>query len=369
MNFPFMELLQSVLIISSIATFLAVLIVIADATIGNYGEKKLKINDDTEYTVDGGQTLLNALKEEAIFIPSACGGRGSCGLCKVKVESGVGDYLATELPWITDSDKKEGIRVSCQVKVKEDMSLRIPEELFNVKEFETRVVKIVDLTEDIKGIHLEIIGDEQLLFKPGQFVQLEVPEYELTDEPIYRAYSIASVPSDTKTIELQIKLVPQGICTTYVHKHLKEGDKITINGPYGDFFLQDTDAEMVCMAVGSGMAPIKSIISYMAEHKIQRKVTYFYGARTRSDLFDLDIMVELANILPNFTFVPVLSRPTEKCGWEGEVGRINTILPSHFESTAGMEAYLCGAPQALDAFVVVLKELGMDDETIYYDPF
>ncbi|MBU1534776.1 2Fe-2S iron-sulfur cluster binding domain-containing protein, partial [Myxococcota bacterium] len=268
MDFSFSELIISVLVVTGIATFLAILIVIADATIGDFGEKTITINDDKKYVVEGGQSLLNALKEQSIFIPSACGGRGSCGLCKVTVEAGAGELLPTELPLLSPKEQSGSVRISCQLKVKSDLGLRIPEELFNIRQYQATVAKLVDLTSDIKGVHLQL--PEAIHFKPGQFVQLEVPEYELTSEPVYRAYSIASVPSSTTMLELQIKLVPGGICTTYVHKHLKEGDTITLNGPYGDFFLRDTEAEMICMAVGSGMAPIKSIIAHMAENNIQR---------------------------------------------------------------------------------------------------
>jgi len=367
MDFSITELLIAVGVVTGVGTLLSIFIVVADATIGDYGEKTLTINDDRTALVEGGQPLLSALKEQGIFIPSACGGRGSCGLCKVKVLEGGGDHLPTELPLLSAAEITEGVRISCQLKVKADMKLQIPEELFNIRQFSARVARLVDLTHDIKGVFLEL--DEEIHFKPGQFVQLEVPEYELTAEPVYRAYSVASVPSSSRMIELQIKLVPGGICTTYVHKHLKEGDTVTLNGPYGDFFLRDTGAEMICMAVGSGMAPIKSIISHMAEQGIGRKVTYFYGARTRADLFDTEAFAEFSAKLPNFTFIPVLSRPTPECCWEGEVGRINTILPNHFPSGEGMEAYLCGAPQALDAFMAALKEIGVAEDHIYYDPF
>lgn len=232
-------LLISIGIISLISVFLAILLVIADATIGNYGVvKKISINDGSkELEVQGGQPLLKALNQEGVFIPSACGGRGSCGLCKVRVVDGGGEYLPTELPWISDEERQNNVRLSCQFKVKQDVAIVIPEELFLVKQFTTVVESIRDLTHDIKEVRLLLKDPAEITPKAGQYVQFEVPEYDLTDERVYRAYSMASSPDDKKNhVELEIRLVPNGICTTYVHKHLKEGDEIIINGPYGDFF-------------------------------------------------------------------------------------------------------------------------------------
>ena len=261
----FMVFLTSVAIVSGISLFLALLMVIADATIGNYGDVTITVNEDKELTVKGGQSLLKALNGEGIFVPSACGGRGSCGLCKVRVVEGGGSYLPTELPWISEEERKRNIRLSCQFKVKSDVAIQIPEELFNVRQFTARVDTLRDLTHDIKEVRLSLIDPPSISMTAGQFIQFQVPEYELTDEPVYRAYSMASAPSDSSHIELEIRLVPNGICTTYVHKYLKEGDEVLLNGPYGDFFLRDSDRDVICIAGGSGMAPIKSILLDMAE--------------------------------------------------------------------------------------------------------
>ncbi|MDA3833976.1 MAG: FAD-binding oxidoreductase, partial [Spirochaetales bacterium] len=271
--------ITSVAVISAVSLFLALLMVIADATIGNYGEVKITINSDKELIVKGGQPLLKALGGEGVFIPSACGGRGSCGLCKVKVIEGGGQYLPTELPWISEEERKENIRLSCQFKIKTDVKIQIPEDLFNVRQYTAKVEGLRDLTHDIKEVRLALIDPPEISMTAGQFVQFQVPEYELTDEPVYRAYSMASVPSDSKYVELEIRLVPNGICTTYVHKYLKEGDEVLLNGPYGDFFLRETDRPMICIAGGSGMAPLKSILLDMAEKSSERMVQYFFGAR------------------------------------------------------------------------------------------
>jgi len=362
-------LLISVLIITLIAIALALLMVIADATVGNYGVVKITINDKKELEVAGGQPLLKALNGEGIFIPSACGGRGSCGLCKVRVTEGGGNYLPTELPWISEEEKKQQVRLSCQFKVKNDVSIQIPEELFSVRQFTTKVERIRDLTHDIKEVRLKLNDPPNIEMKAGQFIQFQVPAYELTDEPVYRAYSMASVPSDTTHVELEIRLVPNGICTTYVHKHLKEGDTVTINGPYGEFFLRDTERDIICIAGGSGMAPLKSILLDMAEKGSKRKARYFFGARTGKDLFLLDEMKELEERMENFTFIPALSDPEPDDNWTGETGLITDVVKRMAENATEAEAYLCGSPGMIDACVKVLSELGMPEERIYYDKF
>lgn len=363
--------LVSVGAISGIATVLAVLMVVADSTIANYGEVKIKINDDEDetLTVEGGNNLLSSLKEKEIFIPSACGGRGSCGFCKVKVKSDIGEHLATELPWLEKDEMKENIRLSCQVKVKSDISVEIPEEILNLQEYETEVESIVELTHDIKQIRLKLIEPAEIAYKAGQFIQFEVPEYELTAEPVYRAYSMSSVPSDKAHVELEIRKVPNGICTTYVHEHLKEGDKVTINGPYGDFYLRDSDNDLIFIAGGSGMAPIKSILLNMKDNNNQRKATYFFGARSKRDLFLLDLMKELEQDLANFKFIPSLSQPQPEDNWDGESGLITLTLDKHIESGENKEAYLCGSPGMINACVEVLHKKGIPDERIFYDNF
>lgn len=363
------SLMISVGIISAVAVFLALLMVIADATIGNYGEVEITINDTKNLTVQGGQPLLKALNQEGVFIPSACGGRGSCGLCKVKVLEGGGQYLPTELPWISEQEKKDNVRLSCQFKVKNDIKIQIPEELFLVKQFTTKVESIRDLTHDIKEVRLKLIDPPNIEMKAGQFIQFQVPAYELTDEPVYRAYSMASIPSDAEHVELEIRLVPNGICTTYVHKYLKEGDEVLVNGPYGDFFLHDTDRDIICIAGGSGMAPIKSILLDMAEKGSTRKAQYFFGARSARDLFLVEEMKELEKKMPSFTFVPALSEPAGSDNWQGEVGLITDVVRRSVKNGEQSEAYLCGSPGMIDACVTVLKELGVPEDRIYYDKF
>ena len=355
--------------ISAITTLLAIIMVIADATIGNYGDVRININGEKDVTVEGGKPLLSSLMEEKIFIPSACGGRGSCGLCKVKVTSDIGEHLPTELPWLSDEERAGNVRLSCQLKIKKDVSIEIPEELFNVREFECEVASIVDLTHDIKEVTLKLVEPARMKYRAGQFVQFEVPEYELTSERVYRAYSISSQPSRDTEIELEIRLVPNGICTTYVFEHLEVGDAVTINGPYGHFYLSDTGAKAICVAGGSGNAPIKSILYDMLEKGIDRETVYFFGAREKRDLFLVDEMRELEKKLPRFTYIPCLSQPLPEDDWEGEVGRVTDVMERHIDSAAEAEAYLCGSPGMIEAVVEVLKSKGMPEEKIFYDKF
>ena len=356
-------------VVCAITTLLAVLVVLADATIGEYGEVKIIINKEKELTVEGGKPLLSTLKEKEIFIPSACGGRGSCGLCKCKVLKGAGSYLPTELPWISQEEQKQNIRLSCQVKVKKDFEIQIPDELFNIKQYQTRVVSLKDLTHDIKEVTLQLIQPDRIDFTAGQFIQFEVPEYELTAEPVYRAYSISSAPSRKDIVELEIRYVPDGICTTFVHKFLKEGDQVTINGPYGEFFLRDTNANIVFIAGGSGMAPIKSILLDMAEKGSNRKAVYFFGARSKRDLFLVEEIKALEEKLPNFEFIPALSRPQADDNWEGESGLITDVVDKHLKSGETYEGYLCGSPGMIDACVKGLVKKGIPEDKIYYDKF
>ncbi len=368
--FPFAALLISLAAFCGLSVALAFIMVVADATVGNYGDIKVSINNGAREVVGpGGRPLLFVLSEQKLFIPSACGGRGSCGLCKIKVTSDLGEYLPTELPWISDAEKKQNIRLSCQVKAKKDLAIQIPEELFSVKEYRTRVVRVRDLTHDIKELTLQMVDPPAIAIRAGQYIQFAVPEYELTPERVYRAYSVSSPPSVKDAVELEVRLVPNGICTTYVFQHLKEGDEVQINGPYGDFFLRDTDREIVFIAGGSGMAPIKSILMDMAGKGSARQATYFFGAQSKRDLFLLDEMRELERRLPRFRFVPALSRPAPEDAWTGETGLITAVLDRHVTDGREMEAYLCGSPGMIDASIRVLAAKGVAAERIFYDKF
>lgn len=347
----------------------ALLLTIADRTVGDYGEVKLTINEEKEFTVKGGSPLLSTLIDEKIFIPSACGGKGTCGYCKVQVHEGGGPVLATELPFLSEEEIKRDVRLSCQCKVKQDIKIEIPEELFNVREYDAVVEKVVDLTEIIKLLRFRLPEGEEINFKPGQYVQLKAPVYDGNDEEVFRAYSIASSPTNKNYLELVIGYVPEGIATTYVHRHLVVGDKVNINGPYGDFYYHDNEREMVMVATGTGVAPILSLLNYMKEHDIKRKATFYFGAKTPSDLFMLDDFKEFEETLYDFKFVPTLSRTSPEDNWTGEVGRVNSAIDKLLENGENAEAYLCGNEAMINSVTKSLTAKGMKEELVFYDKF
>ena len=362
--------------IAGISAALALLISITDRIVNNYGEVPISINGGKkEMTVQGGANLLVTLAGSGIFVPSACGGRGSCGECKVKVNSDISPHLPTEVPYLSKEEISENVRLSCQVKVKTGLEIEIPESLFNIRQYEGVVESIRDLTYDIKEVSIALSGDQEISFTAGQYGQIEVPPYGKVKEPTQRAYSMSSKPSEKKRLEYLIRLVPGGIVTTYVHEHLSEGDKLKVIGPFGEFYVRDTDATMICVAGGSGMAPFKSIFYSMLEKNEtdKRDIWYFFGARAINDLFYLDEMKELEKQWERFHFIPALSEPQEDSDWEGETGLITEVLDKYFASEFSegqpLEGYLCGSPGMLDASIEVMKKNGMDENKIYFDKF
>ncbi len=360
-------ILSTTLIFSILAAVLAAILTLADRTIGNYGQVTLTINNDKEYTVDGGNSLLSTLISQKIFIPSACGGKGSCGYCKVIVKEGGGPVLATEMPWLTKEEIADNVRLSCQCKVKQNIKIEIPEELFNVREYSTHVVKMEQLTKTIKHLRFDL-GEEEINFRPGQYVQLKAPAYEGSPDEVYRAYSVASSVNDKHAIELLIGYTG-GIATTYVHQHLKEGDKVHINGPYGEFYYHEDDGGPIIFAgAGTGMAPIISILQYMADNNIKRKAIFFFGAKTMDDLFLVEKLKNFEEVLYDFKFVPTLSRE-ESADWTGEKGRVPASIEKYVEKGGNYSAYLCGSPAMIDSIVDALVSKDIPLEKIYYDKF
>lgn len=354
----------------AICGILATLLVIADRFLNDYGICKLIINKGArEEEVEGGETLLGSLNRAGVFIPSACGGQGSCGMCKLKVTAGAPPVLPTEEPHLSPQEIKDNIRLCCQLKVHEDMELEIPEELFNIREYNGKVESLTDLNHDIKLLRIVLPEGEEINFTPGQYIQIETPKYKKTPEPVYRAYSIASDPRDKNHVDLVIRLVPGGICTTYIFEHLKEGDPITFNGPYGEFHLTETEKDMVFIAGGSGMAPFLSILAQMQNENITRNVSYFFGARAKRDLICVEKMAAFEKEIPNFKFVPCLSQPFPDDNWEGESGLVTEVVSRHFPDLSNMEAYLCGSPGMCDASVAALTARGMPEENIFFDKF
>lgn len=354
-----------------LTTLLAGLLLLAERFLVNYGPCAIDINSgDRQLTVEGGQTLLAALKSEGIFIPSACGGRGTCAYCKLKITDGAGPLLPTEEPLLTKDEIAADVRISCQVKVRNDLKINIPQELFSIREYRGVVKRIRDLTHDIKELRIALTEPETLEFSAGQYIQLQAPAYDKSPESVYRAYSMSNPPDDNRAVETIIRLVPGGICTTWVFRYLTEGDEIAFSGPYGEFRLSETDNEMVWIAGGSGMSPFWSMIRHMKTAGIERKTTYFFGAVAKRDLFFVDELTELADELPWFEFIPALSAPADGDHWTGETGLITEIVNRHV--TAGrndLEAYLCGSAGMIDAACKVLADKGITEDRIFYDKF
>ncbi len=364
------EILLSLVALSCLGAGLAFLLEVADSYLGFYGECHIDINGgEKELTVQGGGSLLSTLMEQGIFIPSACGGRGSCGYCKVKVHEGGGPLLPTETPWLGPEEVQAQVRISCQVKVREDMAIEIPPELFLIKEFRSRVEGLRDLTDEMKELRLRLMEPDAVTFKAGQYIQFQVPEYEQCPESVYRAYSIASPSHEPNGITLIVTRVPGGLATTYIHDILKEGDEVVFNGPYGDFYLRDSSREIFLVATGSGLAPIMSILHQIAEEGISRRTTLIFGARHKKDLFYLEEMEALKQRIPDLEVILTLSRPEEEDRWEGERGRVTNVLEKIIKDGADKEAYLCGNPAMVESCVELLTKKGIPRELIFYDKF
>ena len=362
-------ILIAVLTVSLIAAALAALLAVSERYLTDYGPCKVIINNEKEITVQGGKNLLSVLSDNKIFIPSACGGRGTCGLCKLKVIEGGGLLLPTEEPYLEKEERDSNVRLSCQIKVRNDLKIQIPEEMFSIREFTGRCTEIIDLTHDIKQFRLELVEPDTIDYAPGQYIQLLTPVYEKNSEEVYRAYSISSDPADKNHIELIIRLVPGGICTTYCFEYLKVGDEVKMNGPYGDFKLTDNDTPVVFIAGGSGMAPFKCILHHMKNTANKRNTVYYFGANRVKELFLLDLMRQFEKELADFHFIPSVSSPKPDEKWDGQIGRVTEVVERNLKNASQCEGYLCGSPGMVDAAEKVLVELGMREDKIFYDKF
>lgn len=364
------KVLLTVAAMVGINSCLALILVLAESFFLRYGVVRIKINDE-ERSVEGGTSLLATLSQEKIFLPSACGGRGTCGYCKCKIVDGGGPLLPTEAPVLTSKEIEEQVRLACQVKVRGPMAIVIPEELFNIKEFKARVKSIQNLTHSLKRLKLQVVEPETISFKPGQYIQLKSEPYGSIGECVSRAYSISSDSTDNSHVELIIQRVPEGICSTWVHQHLNEGEEVEFTGPMGEFYIREGQGEIIMIAGGSGMAPIVSMLWEAAYKQISRKITFFYGARAMKDLFYLETMEEFEDKIPDFTFVPSLSNPDPGDDWEGKTGWVTEHVENYLKerNTFDMQAYLCGSPGMIQASVKVLEKYGIKPSNIFYDPF
>jgi Na+-transporting NADH:ubiquinone oxidoreductase subunit F len=356
--------LYSVAMLAGLGGLFAAMLIVADRVLANYGPCDVSINEREPITVDGGCTLLDALYEHEVFIPSGCGGQGTCGHCKVTVVAGGGPVLPTELPLLTREELAAGIRLACQVKVKEAVRVRIPEHYFDIRQFESEVESARMLTHDMREIRLKLVNPPKMTFRPGQYIQVEVPT---RTGPEHRAYSISSSPDMPDEVELVVRLVPGGVGSTYMHS-VQPGDRVTFTGPFGEFVLApDPQTEIVCVAGGCGVAPTMSIIEYVRERWPGRRCTLFFGVRTQDDLFYMDEFEAISRQWPGFSVHCALSEPGHADQWEGDTGFIHLSVDRHLREPKPRQAFLCGPPPMIEATEQVLRGKGVPEDMIFYE--
>jgi Na+-transporting NADH:ubiquinone oxidoreductase subunit F len=429
-------IITSAVVLAAIVLLLVLMLQVAAKRLVNQGNVKITINGEKEVEVPAGTTLLTTLSEESIFLPSACGGGGTCAMCKCQIFEGGGDILPTEEGHIKRKEQKENWRLACQVKVKNDMKIGVPEEIFGIKKWECEVVSNYNVASFIKEFVVKLPEGENLDFEAGGYIQIDVPECEVdfkdiditahpelvedgrdpmdfqsewdkfglwdlkmkNDEPIFRAYSMANHPAEGNIIMLNIRIatppwdrknnkwmdVNPGICSSYVFSR-KPGDKVTISGPYGEFFIKETDAEMLYIGGGAGMAPMRSHLFHLFHTlKTNRKVTYWYGGRSKRELFYLEHFNAIAREFDNFDFFVVLSEPLEEDNWkekkdindkegDGFTGFVHQAVIDEYltkhDAPEDIEFYFCGPPLMNQAVLKMCDEWGVPPENVSFDDF
>ena len=401
----------SVIVFSGIILFLVLLLSIAEKKLLPQGDAKIIINGDEDKspTVKPGGSLLSSLSNENIFIPSACGGGGTCSQCKCQVLEGGGEILPTEVSHFSRSEIKDNYRLACQVKVKGDMKVKIPDEIFSIQKWDCTVRSNYNVATFIKELVLELPKGEILNFQSGGYIQIDIPNYELkysefdiekeyhedwdkfkmwdliakNDNPNeFRAYSMANHPAEGNIVMLNVRIAhpppqkwdaPPGIASSYIF-NLKPGDKVTISGPYGEFFIKDTQREMVYVGGGAGMAPLRSHLFHLFHTlKTGRKVSYWYGARSKREMFYDDHFKDIQKKFPNFDYHVALSDPMPEDNWNGYTGFIHQVVHDNYlskhEDPTEIEFYMCGPPMMNKAVTGMLHDLGVEDEMIDFDDF
>ncbi len=406
-------ILTSVIVFLSVILLLVTVLLYARKKLTPQGDVTITINDEKELVTNPGSTLLSTLSAEKIFIPSACGGGGTCGMCKVQVHEGAGSILPTETGFFSRKEQMNDWRLGCQVKVKEDMKIEVPAEIFGIKEWECEVVSNKSVATFIKEFVVKLPEGETLDFKSGGYIQIGVPQCEVefkdmevdeeyrgdwdnfnmwdlkmkNSEPIIRAYSMANHPAEGNIVMLNIRIatppwdrsknafmnVNPGICSSFIFSR-KPGDKVTVSGPYGEFFIKPTKREMMFIGGGAGMAPMRSHIFhlYNTEHT-DRKATFWYGGRSLRELFYMDQFEKIEKDNPNFNFHIGLSEPLPEDNWEGYTGFIHQVIYDNYlknhPEPEEIEYYLCGPPMMNDAVQKMLDDLGVPEEMIAFDDF
>lgn len=402
-------------IISPAVVLLVILLLVGmllfiEARVIRKGSCDVVVNDDREKAIQArvGRTLLSTLVENGILLPSACGGKGSCGTCRCKVEEGGGDILPTELSHLSRKEKMSDVRIACQVKVRTDMKVRIPEAIFNIKQYHATVVSNDSVATFIKELVLKLDPGEVLAFTAGAYVQIDIPEYDISygtidvadryrsawekfnliglqskaEEPVYRAYSLANPPTEQDILRFTIRIatpppgqpdLPPGIGSSYLF-NLKPGERVTLTGPYGDFFAKDTEREMCYIGGGAGMAPMRSHIRHqLMEANTDRRISFWYGARSLQEMFYDEEFKALVAQHENFSYHVALSEPQPEDNWEGLTGFIHNCLHDQYlsdhEDPTEIEYYLCGPPIMISSLEKMLDDLGVEPEMIAYDKF
>jgi Na+-transporting NADH:ubiquinone oxidoreductase subunit F len=402
------EIVYGVSIFLAIQFILVLLIVLAKRSLLPSGNISIRVNDDKEIITKPGGKLLTSLADQGIFLSSACGGGGSCAQCLCVVKDGGGSILPTEESHISRREAREGYRLSCQVPVKRDLEIEVPPEMLETRKWECVVKSNENLATFIKELVLELPQDDDVNFKAGGYIQIEVPphvlEYKNFDidkrfladwtkfkmfqykshvhTPVTRAYSMANYPEEKGIIALNVRIsspppgqpaVPPGQASSYIF-NLKPGDKVTISGPFGDFLIEDGDEEMVYIGGGAGMAPLRShIFDLFKRLKTNRKVSYWYGGRSKKELFYQQEFEELAEKHENFSFHMALSEPLPEDNWNGYVGFIHQVLYDHYlkehPAPEDIHYYVCGPPMMLASIQDMLDNLGVEEENIHFDDF
>jgi Na+-transporting NADH:ubiquinone oxidoreductase subunit F len=405
-----MDIILGVVMFTLIVLALVLVILFAKSKLVPTGDITISVNEnpDLAITTQPGGKLLNALAGAGVFVSSACGGGGSCGQCRVKVKSGGGDILPTELDHISKGEAREGERLACQVAMKTDMDIELPEEIFGVKKWECSVISNDNKATFIKELKLQIPDGESVPFRAGGYIQIEAPAHHVkysdfdvpeeyredwdkfnlfryesvVNEECIRAYSMANYPEEEGIIMLNVRIatpppnnpdVPPGIMSSFIWS-LKEGDKCTISGPFGEFFAKDTDNEMVFIGGGAGMAPMRShIFDQLKRLNSKRKMSFWYGARSRREMFYVEDFDGLQAENDNFQWHVALSDPMPEDNWDGYTGFIHNVIYENYlkdhEAPEDCEYYMCGPPMMNAAVIGMLKDLGVEDENILLDDF
>ncbi|MDY6828834.1 MAG: NADH:ubiquinone reductase (Na(+)-transporting) subunit F [Pseudomonadota bacterium] len=403
----FSTIISGVVMFTAVVMALTGVILVARRSLVSSGEVTININEEKDVNAPAGGKLMQTLAETGLFVPSACGGGGSCGQCKVRVLDGGGALLPTEEGHINRRDAREGYRLSCQVAVKQDMRIEVPEEVFGVKQWECEVASNDNVATFIKELVLKVPEGEDVNFKAGGYVQLEIPPYSMkyseidvpteyrgdwerfkvfeniseVDEPTVRAYSMANYPEEKGIIKFNIRVAspppgtdyPAGRMSSYIFK-LKPGDKVKVFGPFGDFFPKETDAEMIYIGGGAGMAPLRSQIFDMLKRRhTKRKISYWYGARSLREMFYEEDFETLAEEFDNFSWHVALSDPLPEDNWTGHTGFIHNVVYEQYlkdhPAPEDCEYYLCGPPPMIAAVMKMLEDLGVEKENILLDDF